>query len=119
MTVALTFPTELEPAPIPLQSPHPTSATRPTVPLLVVDRDRWQTRVAGVPIYLTRLEFMILAELYEAHGRVLTRSVLADRVGIYSGATRALDVHVCRLRRKLGPAAMVLVTVRGVGWQLR
>jgi DNA-binding response OmpR family regulator len=44
--------------------------------------------------------------------------VLADRVGVYNGATRALDVHVCRLRRKLGPAADRLVTIRGVGWQL-
>ena len=119
MTVALPFPAEVEPSSIPRQSTHLTSVPPPTVPLLVVDRDRWQTLVAGVPIYLTRLEFMILAELHEAQGCVLTRSVLSDRVGIYSGATRALDVHVCRLRRKLGPAAGVLVTIRGVGWQLR
>jgi DNA-binding response OmpR family regulator len=90
----------------------------PTVPLLDVDTERWQTRVLGVPVQLTRIEFLMLAALHEAHGRVLTREGLADRVGVYSGATRALDVHVCRLRRKLGPAASKLRTVRGVGWQL-
>ena len=90
----------------------------PTVPLLEVDRDRWQTRVLGTPVRLTRIEFLVLAELEHANGRVLTRELLADLVGVYSGATRALDVHVCRLRRKLGPAAHKLVTVRGVGWQL-
>ena len=118
MTVSLSYPADLEPVPAP-RPVHLTSAPRPAVPLLAVDRDRWQALVAGVPVYLTRLEFMILAELYEARGRVLTRSVLADRVGIYSGATRALDVHVCRLRHKLGPAAGTLVTIRGVGWQIR
>ena len=90
----------------------------PSVPLLEVDPDRWQTRVLGRPVHLTRLEFLVLVELHRANGRVLTRSVLADLVGVYSGATRALDVHVCRLRRKLGPAADRLVTIRGVGWQL-
>lgn len=91
----------------------------PYVPLLEVDRDRWQVRVQGVPVFLTRLEFLVLAELHDAHGRVLTRTLLADLVGVYSGATRALDVHMCRLRRKLGPAGERIVTVRGVGWQLR
>ena len=94
-------------------------ALLPSVPLLEVDRDRWQTRVLGTPVRLTRLEFLVLSALHEANGRVLSRRLLADLVGVYNGATtRALDVHVCRLRAKLGPAGERLVTIRGVGWQL-
>ena len=95
-----------------------TLAPTPVAPRLEIDVERWQTRVDGRPIHLTRLEFLVLAELEQADGRVLTREVLAERVGIYTGATRALDVHVCRLRRKLGPIGDRVVTVRGVGWQL-
>lgn len=56
--------------------------------------------------------------LHDARGRVLSRAVMAQLVDVYPATTRALDVHVCRLRAKLGPAADLLVTVRGVGWRL-
>ena len=87
-------------------------------PLVDVDEDRWEARVLGRLVHLTRLEFQLLAALHQADGRVITRPVMAERLGVYDGATRALDVHVCRLRNKLGPAAGSLVTVRGVGWKL-
>jgi DNA-binding response OmpR family regulator len=92
-------------------------APQPT-PLLSIDPPRWNAFVLGQPLRLTRLEFLILDALAEADGRVLTRLGLAERVGVYAASSRALDVHVCRLRRKLGPAAGLLVTVRGVGWKL-
>jgi two-component system phosphate regulon response regulator PhoB len=88
------------------------------LPLLHVDDERWEVHVAGYPVQVTRLEMLVLTALYDARGRVLTRDGLAERVGVYSGGSRTLDVHVCRLRRKLGPAARLLVTVRGVGWKL-
>lgn len=91
----------------------------PHVPLLAVDTERWETHVLGLPVHLTKIEFLILSALYDAQGRVLTREILADRVGVYPGASRALDVHLCRLRRKLGPAAHLILTIRGVGWRLR
>ncbi len=86
--------------------------------LLHVDPETWEVRVAGEPVALTRQEFRVLAALHTARGRVLTRATMAQAVHAYPATTRALDVHVCRLRQKLGPAADLLVTVRGVGWRL-
>lgn len=85
---------------------------------LAVDVDRWEVRVEGEPVHLTRQEFRVLAALDEARGRVVTRARMAELLDVYPATTRALDVHVCRLRAKLGSAGPLLVTVRGVGWRL-
>lgn len=92
------------------------SLVRPV--LLDVDSDYWEVRVSGHVVPVTPQEFRLLETLRDARGRVVTRPVLADRLGLYAGGSRAMDVHVCRVRRKLGPAADLLVTVRGVGWRL-
>jgi DNA-binding response OmpR family regulator len=86
-------------------------------PLLDVDPERWEARVEGRLVHLTRLEFELLVALHQADGRVITRRAMSQLLDVYD-ASRALDVHVCRLRGKLGPAAQALVTVRGVGWKL-
>jgi rhodanese-related sulfurtransferase len=86
--------------------------------LLEVDVDRWQAFVAGEPVHLTAQEFRVLAALHAANGRVVTRDSLSTSLDVYPAGTRALDVHICRLRRKLGPAGTQLVTVRSVGWRL-
>lgn len=86
--------------------------------LLSVNAQTWEVRVNGSLVHLTRQEFKVLAALDAARGRVLTRSVLASLVDVYPSTTRALDVHVCRLRAKLGEASGLLLTVRGVGWRL-
>jgi rhodanese-related sulfurtransferase len=86
--------------------------------LVTVDTESWEVRVAGVPVHLTRQEFRVLAALHAARGRVVLRSTMAELVDAYPATTRALDVHVCRLRGKLGAASHRLVTVRGVGWRL-
>ena len=86
--------------------------------LLTVDADRWEVRVSGEPVHLTRQEFRVLSALHAARGRVVPRAAMAELVDAYPATTRALDVHVCRLRGKLGDAADRLVTVRGVGWRL-
>ncbi|MCU1595704.1 MAG: sulfurtransferase [Frankiales bacterium] len=86
--------------------------------LLSVDVDTWEVRVNGTLLHTTRQEFKVLAALHAAHGRVLTRSGMAELLDVYPETTRAIDVHVCRLRAKLGDAARLLVTVRGVGWRL-
>lgn len=85
---------------------------------LHVDVERWEARVAGELLALTSQEFRVLSSLYSAGGRVVTRTGLAQLLDVYPAGSRALDVHVCRLRRKLGPARQQLVTVRGVGWRL-
>lgn len=86
--------------------------------LLAVDAERWEVRVAGELVHLTRQEFRVLAALHAARGRVVPRATMAELVGAYPADTRALDVHLCRLRGKLGAAAGQVVTVRGVGWRL-
>jgi DNA-binding response OmpR family regulator len=90
---------------------------------LAVDRDRHEVTRAGVPIPLTRVEFRLLATLLEADGRVLSRDQLLDAV-YGSNQTdvldRTIDVHIGRLRDKLGDDAeqpRYVMTVRGVGYR--
>jgi DNA-binding winged helix-turn-helix (wHTH) protein len=76
--------------------------------------------VRGRTLTLTRLEFDLLAVLVATPRRVHTRAQLHESVweGISSGGPRTVDVHVHRLRHKLGPAhEQHLVTVRGVGYR--
>jgi DNA-binding response OmpR family regulator len=90
---------------------------------LVVDRDRFEVTRNGVPISLTRVEFRLLATLLEADGRVLSRDQLLD--AIYGAdqtdvLDRTIDVHIGRLRDKLGDDAeqpRYVMTVRGVGYR--
>ncbi|MGZ8501231.1 MAG: response regulator transcription factor [Candidatus Limnocylindrales bacterium] len=90
---------------------------------LVLDRDRHEARVDGAPVPLTALEFRLLAALLEANGRVLNRDQLLDAVyGRDADAVldRTIDVHVGRLRDKLGDPAerpRFVVTIRGVGYR--
>jgi len=90
---------------------------------LVLDRARYEVTRAGVPIPLTRVEFRLLATLLEADGRVLTRDRLLDAVYGNEQAEvldRTIDVHVGRLRDKLGDDAdrpRYVATVRGIGYR--
>ena len=75
---------------------------------------------AGTPSgRLTRKEFALLEELARNQGRVMTREVLLDRVwGLaYYGDSRTLDVHIRRLRQKLGEPDLI-ETITGVGYRL-
>jgi DNA-binding response OmpR family regulator len=78
-----------------------------------------QVLFQGEPVELTRLEFELLLHLCEHPDRVhRRRDLLAAVWGVndnYSGA-RTVDVHVRRVRQKLGAAADVIQTVRGVGY---
>ena len=79
-------------------------------------------RVDGAPVGLTPKEFDLLRALAEAGGRVLAREFLLDRVWGYATAgeleSRTVDVHVRRLRVKLGDEGRRIVTVKGVGYRL-
>lgn len=81
--------------------------------------DTRQVLLHEKPVELTRLEFELLLHLCEHTGRVhRRRELLATVWGVnddYSGA-RTVDVHVRRVRQKLGDAAEVIQTVRGVGY---
>jgi DNA-binding response OmpR family regulator len=79
-------------------------------------------KVAGKPVSLTRKEFDLLAALIGSRGRVLSRDQLLERVWgqAYYGETRTVDVHVRRLRQKLGTAAEPRIeTVIGIGYRYR
>ena len=73
----------------------------------------------GVEVRLTRKEFALLAALARRPGRVATRTQLLDEVWghQYYGDTRTLDVHIRRLRAKLGACGDSIETVIGVGYR--
>jgi DNA-binding response OmpR family regulator len=90
---------------------------------LSVDLDRHEVIRAGMVVALTDVEFRLLAALLEAEGRVLTRDVLIDvlyRAGDDDVFERTIDVHIRRLRDKLGDDAdnpQYVATVRGAGYR--
>ncbi len=88
---------------------------------LVVDPVSYQVRLRGRPLDLTYKEFELLRFLAARPGRVSTRSQLLQEVWGYDffGGTRTVDVHVRRLRAKLGPEhESMIATIRGVGYKL-
>ncbi len=90
---------------------------------LVVDRERHEVRIADRIVPLTSVEFRLLVALLEEDGRVLTRDQLLDAVYGQDEAEvldRTVDVHIGRLRDKLGDDAerpRYVATVRGVGYR--
>ena len=87
---------------------------------LVVDRAGHEVVVEGRSIQLTAKEFALLAFLAQNRGRVFSRETLLARVwgARYEGGPRTVDIHVRRLRMKLGDA-LPLETLRGAGYKLR
>jgi two-component system alkaline phosphatase synthesis response regulator PhoP len=87
--------------------------------VLRIDPSTFRVSYQDREVRMTRKEFALLSELARHQGRVLTREALLDRVwGMnYFGDTRTLDVHIRRLRKKLGDPA-VIETVTGVGYRL-
>jgi DNA-binding response OmpR family regulator len=86
---------------------------------LVADFDAVLVTVDGEPIRLTRREFELLRCLVENRNRVLSRDRLLARVWGYDQSieTRSVDVHVGRLRSKLGSAGPQIETVVGLGYR--
>lgn len=87
---------------------------------VVVDEASWTVRAGGQVLDLTYKEFELLRYLVRRPGRVVTRDTLLQEVwGMdYYGGTRTVDVHIRRLRAKLGPERESLIgTIRGVGYR--
>ncbi len=86
---------------------------------LEIDTDKHEVRAAGKPVELTAKEFQLLLYLAENPERVFSRERLLDAVWGIDVAieTRTVDVHMRRLREKLGKAGDHLVTLRGVGYK--
>ncbi|MEV6960424.1 winged helix-turn-helix domain-containing protein [Streptomyces sp. NPDC051207] len=106
-----------EPASAPVDDP---AGGGDGVPLVRVDTVRRVAEVAGRELDLTYLEFELLAHLVAHPGRVHTRDRLVSTVWGYGhvGDGRTVDVHVARLRRKLGAEHRAAIqTVRRVGYK--
>jgi DNA-binding response OmpR family regulator len=87
---------------------------------VVVDEATYTAKISGRPLDLTFKEFELLKFLAQHPGRVFTREQLLQEVWGYDyfGGTRTVDVHVRRLRAKLGPENETLIgTVRNVGYR--
>lgn len=87
---------------------------------LALDTESYRATASGRPLDLTYKEFELLRFLAASTGRVYTRPALLREVWGYDfyGGTRTVDVHVRRLRAKLGPEHEHLIeTVRGVGYR--
>ena len=87
---------------------------------LVIDETTYTAKVGGRTLDLTFKEFELLKYLAQHPGRVFTRAQLLQEVWGYDyyGGTRTVDVHVRRLRAKLGTEHESLVgTVRNVGYR--
>jgi DNA-binding response OmpR family regulator len=87
---------------------------------LTIDESSYSARLSGVALDLTYKEFELLKFLAQHPGRVFTRSHLVQEVWGYDyfGGTRTVDVHVRRLRAKLGPEHEQMIgTVRNVGYK--
>jgi len=87
---------------------------------LVLNLETYQAAIAGRPLDLTYMEYELLKFLSSHPGKVFTRETLLSRVWGYDyyGGARTVDVHVRRLRAKLGEERAALIhTVRSVGYR--
>ncbi len=86
---------------------------------ITVDFEDMRVACDGEDVKLTRKEFALLEHLIRSLGRVATRQQLLDNVWGYSyfGDTRTLDVHIRRLRQKMGDCGSSIETVVGVGYR--
>jgi len=88
---------------------------------LEIDRVQRRAVIAGKPLQLTRREFSLLLHFMHRVDRVLPRSEILSHVWEtnFDPGSNVVEVHVRRLREKLGEHAWMIETVRGVGYRLR
>jgi DNA-binding response OmpR family regulator len=102
-----------------LRRPALQRATAIETGALRVDLRTREVTVAGASIVLTATEYAILAALARRRGAPVTRQSLAELLdGDNVNPDRTLDVHVSRLRKKLGDSGSAIVTVWGIGYRL-
>ena len=89
---------------------------------LKINFHRQKVEVDGAAVILTRKEYELLALLSQNAGEIVPRDVLLQQVWGYGEGirTRTLDVHIRRLRKKLGPVSeQYIATIFGVGYSFR
>ena len=87
---------------------------------LALNLETYQASIAGRPLDMTYMEYELLKFLAQNPGKVFTREILLSRVWGYEyyGGARTVDVHIRRLRAKLGEEhANLIQTVRSVGYR--
>jgi two-component system, OmpR family, alkaline phosphatase synthesis response regulator PhoP len=98
-------------------------AERPERPevAFAIDVAQGQVLIAGRPISLRATEFRILQLLARTPNRAFTRAEILEGIndGDYAVSERAVDVQIVSLRKKLGPAASRIETVRQQGYRFR
>ena len=104
-----------------LKAPAVAGGTLVRVGPLTVDRAALSVSVDGVPVEVTPIEYRLLLTLLERRGRVQSRPHLLETVWQAQPdiQTRTVDMHVKRLRTKLGVAGDLIETVRGFGYRIR
>ena len=89
---------------------------------ITLNPSTYAVAAAGAAVALTPKEFALLRALLDARGRVLSREFLLDRVWGYARASeiesRTVDVHVRRLRAKLGDEGRRILTVKNAGYRI-
>lgn len=86
-----------------------------------LDQQGRRVTIEGEHLELTALEYRIFEDFFLNAGRIRTREELLSSVWGYQfeGYERTVDVHIARLRRKLGNAAQYIETVRGMGYRCK
>ncbi|MFM8189486.1 MAG: response regulator [Pirellula sp.] len=88
---------------------------------IMLDRRRYRVNVDGQPVELTKSEFRLLDTLIRQPGRAFDRTELIDSALGEDTLVleRTIDVHIRALRKKIGPKADAIETVRGVGYRFK
>ena len=88
---------------------------------VVIDRESYMVTVSGEQVFFPRKEFEILYYLASHEGKVVSRETLLSRVwgsDVYVG-DRTVDVHIRKIREKLGDYAEMIETIKGVGYKFK
>jgi two-component system phosphate regulon response regulator PhoB len=98
----------------------PSKLTKIVIGAVEIDVLKHRVTVAGSRVRVTPMQMRLLVHLATRRDEVLTRGDLLRDVWGYRAdlQTRTVDIHVQRLRERLGPAAALISTVRGVGYRL-
>lgn len=100
------------------EPPLSTGRERISQPGFLLDRESFSLHIKGALVDLTPKEFELLWVLASNPGRVFPRDLLLERVwGFDAGDARTLEVHISRLREKLGPLKGWIKTVWGIGYK--
>ncbi len=88
---------------------------------VVIDRESYMVKISGEQIFFPRKEFEILYYLASHEGKVISRETLLSRIwgtDVYVG-DRTIDVHIRKIREKLGEQAEMIETIKGVGYKFK